>query len=252
MKREDISRLKKNRGIYLKVGLILSLGFAFMAFNYTSYTFEPLAMKVVALEAEDEIEVVRTVHEQARQLPPPAIRPSEEILPDDSPVFSEQPIPIKIDENIISVPEPAPFEYNTAPPVPAPPMPAHRVEDPTVPPIFKIVEEMPIFGNCTAQGMDKQARRKCSDQALMEYVYSQIRYPALARENGIEGTVVVQFVVELDGSASNVKIMRDIGGGCGNEAVRAVEAMPRWTVPGMQRGRPVRVQFNLPVKFMLQ
>ncbi|PKP34305.1 MAG: energy transducer TonB, partial [Bacteroidetes bacterium HGW-Bacteroidetes-15] len=66
-----------------------------------------------------------------------------------------------------------------------------------------------------------------------------------------QGTVYVTFVVEPNGSISNVKLLRDIGGGCGTEAIRVVKAMPKWQ-PGKQRGKAVRVQFNLPVKFILQ
>ncbi|MBC8173775.1 MAG: energy transducer TonB, partial [Chitinophagales bacterium] len=71
------------------------------------------------------------------------------------------------------------------------------------------------------------------------------------KENGIEGTVYVQFVVEKDGSITDVKVVRGIGGGCNEEAMAKVKAMPKWT-PGKQQGKPVRVSFTLPVKFKLQ
>jgi protein TonB len=80
---------------------------------------------------------------------------------------------------------------------------------------------------------------------------SHIRYPSLAKDNGIEGTVVVRFIVEKDGSISQPAIIRDIGGGCGAEALRVVKSMPTW-LPGKQQGRPVRVQFSLPVQFKLR
>jgi periplasmic protein TonB len=89
----------------------------------------------------------------------------------------------------------------------------------------------------------------------LEFIYRQVRYPALARENGIEGTVVIVFVVEPDGTLTNIRIARDIGGGCGEEAQRIVElmnAMPeRWT-PGKVGGEAVRVQYNFPLKFKLE
>ncbi len=85
----------------------------------------------------------------------------------------------------------------------------------------------------------------------MEYIARNIKYPAMARESGIQGRVFVNFVVEPNGSVSNVKILRGIGGGCDEEAIRVVEAMPKWT-PGRQRGKAVRVSFNLPVRFTLQ
>ena len=102
--------------------------------------------------------------------------------------------------------------------------------------IFTVVENDPEFPG----GMD----------ALRKFIQKNLQYPQLARENGIEGKVYVTFVVETDGSISNIKILRDIGGGCGAEAVRIVKLMPKWK-PGTQRGKPVRVQYNLPIMFNL-
>ncbi|HEY9113120.1 MAG TPA: energy transducer TonB, partial [Bacteroidales bacterium] len=76
-------------------------------------------------------------------------------------------------------------------------------------------------------------------------------YPALAKESGIQGRVFINFVVEIDGRITDVKVLRGIGGGCDEEAVRVVQSMPKWK-PGKQRGKPVRVSYNLPVKFTLQ
>ena len=86
---------------------------------------------------------------------------------------------------------------------------------------------------------------------MFEYLYSNIKYPQVAKENNITGKVFLTFVVEKDGSIAGAKILRDIGGGCGQEALRVVKSMPKWS-PGKQRGKPVRVQFNLPVVFDLQ
>ena len=86
---------------------------------------------------------------------------------------------------------------------------------------------------------------------MYEYLYANIKYPQVAKENNITGRVYLTFVVEKDGSIANPKILRDIGGGCGNEALRVIKSMPKWS-PGKQRGKAVRVQFNLPVVFDLQ
>ena len=85
----------------------------------------------------------------------------------------------------------------------------------------------------------------------MAFLGKNIKYPALAKESGIQGRVFINFVVEIDGSITDVKVLRGIGGGCDEEAVRVVESMPKWK-PGKQRGKPVRVSYNLPVKFTLQ
>ncbi|MCC6725198.1 MAG: energy transducer TonB [Saprospiraceae bacterium] len=102
---------------------------------------------------------------------------------------------------------------------------------------FKIVEQMPVYPD--------------GEAALLKFIYENIQYPVLARENGVQGTVYITFVVERDGSITNVKTVRDIGGGCGEEAIRVVKLMPKW-LPGKQRGVPVRVQFTLPIKYDLK
>lgn len=131
-------------------------------------------------------------------------------------------------------------------------------ETPAVPDsteVFRVIEEMPRFPGCENPEMTIEQKQECAFQKMLEFLFSNLQYPALARENGIEGMVVIQFVVERDGSLSNIEIAHDIGAGCGEEAKRVVELMntlePRWT-PGKLDGEPVRVQFNLPVKYKLE
>jgi protein TonB len=100
--------------------------------------------------------------------------------------------------------------------------------------IFTVVENDPEFPG----GMD----------SLRAFIQRNIRYPEAAWNQKIEGKVFVTFTVETDGSITNIKVLRDIGGGCGQEAVRVVSIMPKWK-PGTQRGKPVRVQYNLPIVF---
>ena len=109
---------------------------------------------------------------------------------------------------------------------------------------------MPRFPGCEDES-SKDERKNCATEKMLQFIYKNIKYPAIARENGVEGTVVVTFVVEKDGSITDAQVVRDIGAQCGQEALRVVNMMPKW-VPGKQRGRSVRVQFNLPVKFKLE
>jgi len=88
------------------------------------------------------------------------------------------------------------------------------------------------------------------DEALYAYLSKNIHYPELARESNISGTVVIKFVVEKDGSITRASIIREIGGGCGEEALRVVKGMPKWK-PGKQSGHAVRSEINLPVQFIL-
>ena len=99
----------------------------------------------------------------------------------------------------------------------------------------------------------KNEKQECAKEAMLSFIYGNLQYPPLAKENSVEGTVVVTFVVELDGSLSGVRVLRDIGAGCGQEAIRLVELMSakgQW-IPGKQLERPARVQYNLPIKFRL-
>jgi len=94
-------------------------------------------------------------------------------------------------------------------------------------------------------------KKQCAEKRLLEYIYRNIKYPRQARWNGVQGMVVISFVVEKDGSISETKILKDVRGGCGAESVRIVNSMPTW-IPGTQRGKPVKVLFNLPILFKLE
>jgi periplasmic protein TonB len=89
------------------------------------------------------------------------------------------------------------------------------------------------------------------EDALYKWLGENIKYPQIAKETNIQGTVILQFVVEKDGSITGIQIMKDIGGGCGEEAVRVVNAMPKWK-EGRQNNHPVRAQFVLPIRFVLE
>jgi TonB family protein len=121
--------------------------------------------------------------------------------------------------------------------------------------IYKVADEMPRFPGCEALYDSIAERQNCASQKMLEFIYRNIRYPDEARQQNIEGNVVVQFVVEKDGSLSQMVVLREIGGGCGQAAIEVLSAMSqrglRW-IPGKKNGQPVRVQFNLPVRFKLQ
>ena len=120
-----------------------------------------------------------------------------------------------------------------------------------VDPIFKVVEEMPRFPGCEDMKGTVNEKEECSKQKMLEFVYSNLKYPAKARDAGVEGMCVVQFVIEKDGSIAEAKIVRDIGANCGVETLKVVNNFPIW-IPGKQKGKAVRVQYTLPVKFKLE
>ena len=110
-------------------------------------------------------------------------------------------------------------------------------DDDTNTPPPTIVQEMPEFPG--------------GDVARISFFASNIKYPMIARETGVQGQVYFTFVVEKDGSISGLKLLRGIGAGCDDEAERVIAMMPKWK-PGRQNGKEVRVQFNMPISFILK
>jgi len=103
--------------------------------------------------------------------------------------------------------------------------------------VYQIVEQMPEFPN--------------GQEALMLYIAKQIKYPAEAKKAGAQGRVFIGFIVEPDGSLSDFKVLRGIGYGCDEEALRVAKSMPKWK-PGMQNGETVRVSYLIPINFKLE
>jgi periplasmic protein TonB len=110
------------------------------------------------------------------------------------------------------------------------------IEEVVETPIFTVVEEMPSFPG--------------GDEARIKFLQDNMKYPQMAKESGIQGTVYVTFVINEKGKVADVKVLRGIGGGCDEEAIRVVNIMPAWNA-GKQSGKAVRVQFNMPIKFTL-
>ena len=223
-KKSPKANLENKKLMFMQIGLIISLLIAWLAFEHKSYDKltidESLLNREVVLD-EEMVEITK----QEEQKPQPVETPQQttqlEIVEDD--VETEDlNINAEVEQNEV-------IDEYVAPEV---------VEDEFVEQeIFQIVEEMPSFPG--------------GEGNLMEYVAKNIKYPQIARETGIQGRVFVGFVVEPDGSISNVKLLRGIGGGCDEEAMRVIKSLPKWK-PGKQRGKPVRVSYQIPVFFKLQ
>ncbi len=242
------------RGSLVALSLVLSLSLIVGLFNLTTQEQEAVIPEGarLALDADVELEPPRT----AETPPPPPPPPPPVILEVPSNVITDVEDVDFVDQSVDAKTEvlaiPAPMEKKeekkvVAPPPPPPPAPVEEE-------IFKVVEEMPRFPGCERLATTAE-KKACSDQKLLEFIYKNIQYPAIARENNIEGTVVIRFVVDKEGKVGKAEIVREIGGGCGEEALRVVlkmnELPERWS-PGKQRGRPVNVYFTLPVKFVLK
>ena len=223
-KKSPKANLENKKLMFIQIGMIISLLLAWMAFEHKRYDKREIDPSLLNRTVEVDEEMVE-ITKQEEQKPQPVEMPKQttqlEIVQDDVEVEDIE-INADVDQNEV-IEEYVPVEVEE--------------EDVQEQEIFQIVEEMPAYPG--------------GDQKLMEYVAKNIKYPQIARETGIQGRVFVGFVVEPDGSVSNVKVLRGIGGGCDEEAMRVVKSMPKWK-PGKQRGKAVRVSYMLPVNFKLQ
>jgi len=121
--------------------------------------------------------------------------------------------------------------------------------------VYDFVEEMPLIPNCASYDTTAAAKHKCTQDLLLNYIYKNVQYPDSARFRGIEGTVVLSFVIGRDSMIKDGKVVRDIGSGCGDAALFVINAMNplnlRW-VPGKKAGTPVDVRMTIPVKFKIK
>lgn len=251
MKTNQFANWAQMRSANLSIGFAAALLIVISAFNWTTERGIPSPLYATDYQPIAELEVVRTAQPAPPSKPPaPVLKPTDIILEVPDVVVPTN--PILIAEPTPTLGEPTAGINNTyfSEPVKPNPLPLPVEEDPAANAPFIIVEDMPRFPGCEDEIATKAEKKACAEAKLLAFLGNNLRWPALARDMGLEGMVVVRFVVERDGSVTNIQIMRDIGGGCGQEAVRVVGLMPRW-VPGKQQGRTVRVQYNLPVRFKL-
>ncbi len=117
--------------------------------------------------------------------------------------------------------------------------------------IFKVVEEMPRFPGCEHIDGTAKEKEECAKERMLNFIYKNLAYPEVAREEEIDGMVVIQFIIAKDGSINKGRIVRNLGGGCGEEALRVVNSMPDFR-PGCQRGKKINLLYTLPVRFKLE
>ena len=216
----------------LALGLIFSISVAFVAFAFPSYEGNVDAFSESIFDDDFEVEPPPT--EQVKPPPPPPPPPPPEIeVVDDEEILEEEPeiedIEIEDDE-VVEVPEVIEEEV---------------VEEPE---FFTIVEDMPLFPGC--EGKTGDEGRLCTDQKIQEFIQKNLVYPQMAIENDIEGTVFVRFLVDEEGDVIEVQLARGVDDLIDNAALNLINQMPNWT-PGKQRGKPVRVQYIVPIKFKL-
>lgn len=223
-KKSPKANLENKKLMFTQIGLILSLLIAWLAFEHKSYDkreIDPSLLRQTEVLDEEMVEITKQEEQKPQPVEVPKQTTQLEIVQDD--VETEDlNINAEVEQNEV-------IEEYVAPEI--------EEEEVVEQEIFQIVEEMPSFPG--------------GEQKLLEYVAKNTKYPQIARESGIQGRVFISFVVETDGSISNVKVLRGIGGGCDEEAVRVIKSLPKWK-PGKQRGKAVRVSYQIPVMFKLQ
>lgn len=229
VKKSPKASLENKRFLFTEIGFVIALLAVLFAFDYSSKEKKvaTLETETAAVEVEDMIPITQETP------PPPEAAPKIPILSDQIDVVDDN---IKIDDNmfqnleddansgveIMDYIESAPEE--------------ETIEEEAIP--FQLVEEKPSFNGGDANEFAK-------------WVNSRLVYPEIAKENGVQGRVTLQFTVNADGSVSNVKVLRGVDSSLDKEAVRVVSSSPKWK-PGKQRDRAVKVTYTFPVIFQLR
>jgi protein TonB len=209
------------------LGLVVALGIILLAFEWTTNPTKASDLGEIETQEVEE-EIIPITREQEVKPPPPPPPPKVvevlNIVDDDVEIEDELEIEDTEadDETVIDV---------------APVVVAEEEEEEEEAKVFFIVEDMPEFPG--------------GELALRKYIANAIEYPVIAQENGIQGKVYVQFVVDKDGGISDARIARGVDPSLDKEALRVVNSLPKWK-PGQQRGKPVRVSYTVPINFVLQ
>lgn len=226
LKKSDKANLEKKKGLFLQIGLVTVLALLLIAFEWTTREVSAGSLGELAdVVLEEEIIPITRPEEIQPPPPPPPPQVTEtlSIVEDDVEIDDE----IFIDD--VESRADTRIEFSQM---------VMEEEEAAEQDIFFIVEDMPDF-----QGKGQDGFRM--------YISENLRYPQIAAENGIQGRVFVQFVVNADGKVSDATVVRGVDPSLDREAIRVVMSSPLWT-PGRQRGAPVRVAFTFPINFVLQ
>lgn len=227
LKKSPKADLENKRSILILLGLVIALGITLIAFEWSTKPKKVDSLGSIQAQMVEE-EIIPITREQQVKPPPPPPPPKviEVLNIVDNDVQIEDELEIEDSE----------ADDNTVIDV-APVLNVETEEEAEETQVFFIVEDMPEFPG--------------GELALRKFLANAIKYPVIAQENGIQGKVYVTFVVSKDGSIQNAVIARGVDPALDKEALRVVNAQPRWK-PGKQRGKPVNVSYTVPINFVLQ
>lgn len=228
IKKTEKANLENKKLLFLEIGLIVALVAVFVAFEWQTEE-----QQIIELEDTTQvIEVEEVIATQTETPPPPPSAPKMPVLSDQIDIVDDE---IVVDDNLfLNLEDDANMGVEIMDYVES--VEEEVIEEEAIP--FQLVEEKPSF-----MGGDANEFSKWVNQRLV--------YPEIAKENGVQGRVTLQFTVESDGRVTNVKVLRGVDSSLDQEAVRVVSSSPRWT-PGKQRDRAVRVTYTFPVIFQLR
>lgn len=225
IKKKKNADFKRNQPLFFSIGLFLSIGLVVIAFEWKTYDDGEMIELTSSSMADHEIIDIPPT-EQLPPPPPKTLQQPNLVEVTEEEIIEE--IEVNFDVEMTEQTVITPTEFNVE---------TEDIEEEIADEVFTIVEDQPT----PAGGM----------QSFMQYLYEHIKYPAMAKRLGVEGKVFVEFIVGKDGKLTDVKVIRGIGGGCDEEAVRVIASSPAWN-PGKQRGMPVRVKMVMPVHFVLE
>ena len=215
VKKSPKADLEGKKTIFLEIGFVIALGILLSAFNWKTNTKVEEGF-VITQEEQVEEEIIP---------PAPKLTDLIEIVEDELSIDEE----LEIDDVEADVENKSNYNFDYDGDS------WGEEESDGEADIFQVVEDMPQFPGGSVQ----------------KWIAKNVKYPMIAQENNIQGKVFVQFVIEKDGSVSDVKVARSVDPSLDKEAIRVVKAMPKWK-PGKQRGKPVRVSYTVPINFQLQ
>ena len=227
VKKSEKASLGNKRLLFTEIGFFIALLIVYGAFEYSTKDKQNKALEADNVLVEEE-EMIPITQETP---PPPPETPQIPVLSDNIDIVDDD---LQVEDNILNLEDEANLGVDIVDYVEQ--VEEEVIEEEAIP--FQLVEEKPGF-----MGGDANAFSK--------WVNERLQYPEIAKENGIQGRVLLQFVVGADGKVSNVKVVRGVDPALDKEAVRVVQSSPKWT-PGKQRDRAVKVTYTFPVIFQLR
>ena len=228
IKKSPKANLENKKTLFREIGLIAALALVLLVFEWSSTDKEvsSLAANTTVITDEEQAPITQETP------PPPPEQIREPVMTEELQIVEND---VKVETDFISTDD-SDQKIEIKPYVEAKPVEEEVEVEEEIP--FAIVEDKPMF-----QGKDANEFTK--------WVYNQIEYPEIAKENGIQGRVTVQFTIDKDGSVKDVKVLRGVDSSLDKEAVRVIQKSPKWS-PGKQRNKPVKVKYTFPIIFQLR